>query len=494
VASGHGGAVLHTEQAPDVQPLAGAEGPAAVVEPAVQQAVQSAHGGGTPLPESTREQMEQALRADFGGVSVHTDARADALNRQLGARAFTSGQDIFFRRGEYSPSTPAGRHTLAHELTHVVQQQPNAHHSTGGTIQRMVQEHGNVEFENTNPRQRRTRTMQALTEGAGVKLETHTLYLEDKVVARGPDTDLAGWHVGYTQTMYNAARNFYYQRPGGRITRTTETANGLPLLDTSDLDSPFYSLQSLFRSPRNDQKRNMSMTDTPYTRYLPKADLIRTDGRDDFRAWLVAIHQPTGRVLFLHHVDWHVDWSATVDENGELVPSSHSGTTVDAAGDGLGAGRQPILKGTRTLQAVALTPETVVNPMTMAFREKMSSDAAKFPKKSLKKAIEIIKEARSKISTKRLEDEPLLGQARATLDRHLVSVAKMAELVGGGHIVPDDFHETVGLTDTAVEEAKAALREAQIQMLRHGASREVLGAPGQALAELEKWHRKADRS
>jgi len=70
----------------------------------------------------------------------------------------------------------------------------------------------------------------------------------------------------------------------------------------------------------------------------------------------------------------------------------------------------------------------------------------------------------------------------------------MGELVAVDISSLTDFHETVGLTDTAVEEAKAALHEAQIQMLRHGASREVVGALGQALAELEKWHRKADRS
>lgn len=67
--------------------------------------------------------MERALGADFGGVRVHTDERADALNRSLRARAFTTGADIFFRRGAYDPASPGGREVLAHELTHVVQQQ-----------------------------------------------------------------------------------------------------------------------------------------------------------------------------------------------------------------------------------------------------------------------------------------------------------------------------------------------------------------------------------
>jgi len=66
--------------------------------------------------------MESALSADFGGVRVHTDNQAHTLNRELSARAFTTGQDIFFRKGAYEPGTSQGRELIAHELTHVVQQ------------------------------------------------------------------------------------------------------------------------------------------------------------------------------------------------------------------------------------------------------------------------------------------------------------------------------------------------------------------------------------
>jgi hypothetical protein len=66
--------------------------------------------------------MEPAMGADFSGVRVHTGGQADALNHHLSARAFTTGQDIFFKQGEYSPGSSGGRELLAHELTHVVQQ------------------------------------------------------------------------------------------------------------------------------------------------------------------------------------------------------------------------------------------------------------------------------------------------------------------------------------------------------------------------------------
>jgi len=71
---------------------------------------------------SVRAQMEPAFGANFGGVRVHSDSGADSLNRSLSARAFTTGQDIFFKQGEYNPGTSGGRELLAHELTHVVQQ------------------------------------------------------------------------------------------------------------------------------------------------------------------------------------------------------------------------------------------------------------------------------------------------------------------------------------------------------------------------------------
>ena len=92
------------------------------VAPDVEQAIQRTRGGGQALDSGARTQMESAFGADFSGVRVHTDGKADTLNRQLSARAFTTGQDIFFRQGAYNPGSSSGRELLAHELTHVVQQ------------------------------------------------------------------------------------------------------------------------------------------------------------------------------------------------------------------------------------------------------------------------------------------------------------------------------------------------------------------------------------
>ncbi|HZM85049.1 MAG TPA: DUF4157 domain-containing protein [Blastocatellia bacterium] len=89
--------------------------------PEIEEAIRQAPDG-RPLESRVRAQMESAFGADFGGVRVHTGANAEALNEALNARAFTTGQDIFFGKGEYDPGSASGRELLAHELTHVQQQ------------------------------------------------------------------------------------------------------------------------------------------------------------------------------------------------------------------------------------------------------------------------------------------------------------------------------------------------------------------------------------
>jgi hypothetical protein len=79
-------------------------------------------GGGSPLPTDVRTDMEGRLGADFGDVRVHTDDKAHDSARAVNAHAYTVGSDVVFQRGGYDTTSTAGRTTLAHELTHVVQQ------------------------------------------------------------------------------------------------------------------------------------------------------------------------------------------------------------------------------------------------------------------------------------------------------------------------------------------------------------------------------------
>ena len=107
------------QMSPMVQRQANAEMAAA---PDLEASINQARGGGQVMADNIREPMEVAFGADFSGVKVHTDGQSDQLNQSIQARAFTTGQDVFFRQGEYNPGSRGGQELLAHELTHVVQQ------------------------------------------------------------------------------------------------------------------------------------------------------------------------------------------------------------------------------------------------------------------------------------------------------------------------------------------------------------------------------------
>lgn len=85
--------------------------------------IQASRGNGVPLDDTTRARMEPLYGHDFSRVRVHADAKADVMNRTFGAHAFTIGNDIYFRQDRYDPASSSGHGLLAHELTHVVQQQ-----------------------------------------------------------------------------------------------------------------------------------------------------------------------------------------------------------------------------------------------------------------------------------------------------------------------------------------------------------------------------------
>lgn len=79
-------------------------------------------GDGQKIDADVADQAGKTLGQDVSDATVHTDQDADKLSRKLGAKAFTTGKDIFFREGEYEPGSKDGQRLLGHELTHVAQQ------------------------------------------------------------------------------------------------------------------------------------------------------------------------------------------------------------------------------------------------------------------------------------------------------------------------------------------------------------------------------------
>jgi hypothetical protein len=99
--------------------------------PAIESSLNSSKGSGNPLPAHTRSEMESSFDSDFSSVRIHDNSKAAHLSKELNAQAFTHGNDIYFNSGKYDTSSSSGKHLLAHELTHTIQQ--------SGRVQKMIQ-------------------------------------------------------------------------------------------------------------------------------------------------------------------------------------------------------------------------------------------------------------------------------------------------------------------------------------------------------------------
>lgn len=102
----------------------------------VETTLRSKSGGGLAMPQQLRSFMEPRFGTDFANVRLHNDETSHKLNKSLNAKAFTFGNNIFFGSNQYEPTTQQGRHLLAHELTHVLQQSPAAAPQNQQTLQR----------------------------------------------------------------------------------------------------------------------------------------------------------------------------------------------------------------------------------------------------------------------------------------------------------------------------------------------------------------------
>lgn len=111
---------FETDTEVQAQLQVGADGGAA--GPELSAGIDRARGAGASLTPDVQDRMEDSFGVDLSGVRVHTGAASARMNDEIGARAFTHGTDIHFNTGEFSPNSREGTRLLAHEMTHVVQQ------------------------------------------------------------------------------------------------------------------------------------------------------------------------------------------------------------------------------------------------------------------------------------------------------------------------------------------------------------------------------------
>jgi hypothetical protein len=128
--SEHGPTTVRRSAANTKDPLGGTQ-----VDADVHRTIDSRRGAGSPLRKREAEHFSNSYGTDLSGVRLHTDSTADKLSRSLQANAFTTGNDIFFRKGTYQPGTSSGDHLIGHELAHVA--------TEGGGAQRSIRRWGN---------------------------------------------------------------------------------------------------------------------------------------------------------------------------------------------------------------------------------------------------------------------------------------------------------------------------------------------------------------
>ncbi|MFL5762373.1 MAG: DUF4157 domain-containing protein [Bacteroidia bacterium] len=93
--------------------------------------LQGTKGQGQKLDTIQRKELESHTGTDLSSVNIHTNSNASEMSESINAKAFTHGQDIYFKEGQYNPSSNEGKSLLAHEVAHTVQQQ--------GAVQRTIQ-------------------------------------------------------------------------------------------------------------------------------------------------------------------------------------------------------------------------------------------------------------------------------------------------------------------------------------------------------------------
>lgn len=120
--------------APAVQKMSTGSQKGIIAPPKVEKGINSGKGSGQSLPKDFQQEMGTKVRSDFSMVKIHDDNKSAEMNNEVGAKAFTHGNDIYFNQNQYNTSSTEGKHLLAHELTHTIQQG----NSIKPTVQRKI--------------------------------------------------------------------------------------------------------------------------------------------------------------------------------------------------------------------------------------------------------------------------------------------------------------------------------------------------------------------
>jgi hypothetical protein len=201
----------------------------AVVSDALTQKISSSQGSGSSLDSNTQSFMSSRFGNDFSQVKIHTDGEAVQMNRELNAKAFTTGSDIYFNEGQYQPHSDSGKQLLAHELTHTVQQNKNSQ-----TIQRACSAEDQVKYDEIAAEIKTLpHYLKAPIHPKAIYAPSEVKTKADDIIKKAKDRDECLYYIKYLRTLFSTE-----EEPPGEIgdqfkkTLSEGAANEKTRLDT----------------------------------------------------------------------------------------------------------------------------------------------------------------------------------------------------------------------------------------------------------------------
>jgi hypothetical protein len=167
--------------------------------------IESSAGKGNALPKKVLHNMNKSFGVNFHKVRIHDNKEAISMNKELHAQAFTHGNDIYFNEGKFDTQSMDGKFLLAHELTHVVQQ-------NGSSIERYIQKSGDDQGTSTND-------PLAVQPGGPFDAndQTYTLKWKDgqwEGCGAVPGTAAGGENACISSDSIDSIKNYFKKKPG----------------------------------------------------------------------------------------------------------------------------------------------------------------------------------------------------------------------------------------------------------------------------------------
>lgn len=317
--------------------------------------IKKAKGKGSEMPSTLKTNMESGFGADFSGVRIHTGSDSVQMNKDLGAKAFTNKNDIFFNEGKFSPDSKEGQTLIAHELTHTIQQGASKAKAGGKeAIENSKAETPIKAGANTKSKgdvaDLETGKGDVKVEGAEVKAGTQLDKVEGKQGVEGKVGGKGGKKEAapVTTTPRNPKEDPNFKKLEGRIDNTAK-AQG----DHEEPEASASAAQSAAVSPANERE---SMAQSGQVDAMAEAE-PGTFNAADFKAKLMeriaAMQLPANQDEAANF-----DENNNIDEVNEAAAQDVEGEKAAAAG--------PVAQTTEQEPNVDAVPEREVTPLPEA--------------------------------------------------------------------------------------------------------------------------------